>query len=71
MKKNEFAIGEPFQFGLKELKAIKVKEGEHGCVGCYLYNQDILDCFDIIGACSHENRIDLTDVIFVEVEDEE
>lgn len=70
MTKNEFAIGETFQFGLKKLKAAKVKEGKHGCVGCYLYDQDIFDCYDIIGNCSHENRTDSTDVIFIKVENE-
>lgn len=66
--KKEYQIEEEFQFGLKKLKCIK---GD--CSDCAFGAKEI-NCYSLfpnIGYCSGDLRSDKTDVIFVEMSDEE
>lgn len=70
IQKNEFAIGETFQFGLKKLKAIESDICED-CILCSLCNLGAeFNPIKIVGACAPTERTDKKDVIFIEVEDE-
>lgn len=71
MKKKEFAVGEVFQFGLKKLKAKKFIGDKQRCELCALYCTDCEDLYGFTGSCIGESRSDKTNVIFVEVEEEE
>lgn len=62
----EYAIGEEFQFGLKRLRC--VKEEGMPCKGCYFDDKNCAKVAEEIGACHNLYRTDITDVIFVEVE---
>lgn len=70
IQKNEFSVGEVFQFGLKKLK-VKATSSCDTCTGCYLNWQDIYDCSELVGECSDIKRTDNTNVIFEKLEDEE
>ena len=67
-KKNQFQIGETFQFGLIRLKCVISEKGGF-CIDCYF--SDIgMNCDKIkhiIGCCSFTGRYDLTGVIFKKV----
>lgn len=72
MAKKEFEVGETFQCGIVKLKCIiePINRSER-CDGCFFDdNGDCIDRFNnIVGECSHTNRKDKTNVIFVKVED--
>lgn len=72
MPKKEFKVGEVFQCGLLNLKCVEYKGGAADrCDECVFDdNGECIDRFDnIVGKCSHLNREDKTNVIFVKVED--
>ena len=73
MKKKEFAVGEVFQFGLKKLKVVELKERYYDACVLAEMCQDVspLCIVDFIGECRFRDRADKKNVIFVEVEDEE
>lgn len=65
MAKKEFKIGEIFQCGLVKLKC----KNEKKCSDCFFHSFCTIDVDKITGCCSHTERDDKTDVIFVKVED--
>lgn len=70
MGKKEFRIGETFQCGLVKLKCCeKVIDDTERCEKCFFnYYGKCIDKFNIAGYCSHLNREDKTNIIFVKVE---
>lgn len=75
MKKKEFAVGEVFQFGLKKLKVVEQSKSVN-CNQCHLLDICEPDIFyhylqPLVGHCGNEYRSDGTEVVFVEVEEEE
>lgn len=73
MAKKEFKVGEVFQCGLVKLKCViePINRSER-CDGCFFDdNGECIDRFDnIVGKCSHLNRRDKENVIFVKVEEQ-
>lgn len=77
MQKKEHKIGETFHCGTFHLKCVKATKGQ--CVGCFFQNN--ISCIDLDLICIRENmserlgfcnrlfREDMTDVIFVKVEE--
>lgn len=64
----EYKIGEVFQFGKKKLKCIKGTR----CSKCAMSDLGIGGCdwaSKYVGACTPKDRADHTEVIFVEVND--
>lgn len=71
MAKKEFKIGEVFQCGLVKLKCCEdVIYRTERCEKCFFnYYGECADRFaNIAGNCSHLNREDKTNVIFIKVE---
>lgn len=71
MNKKEFAVGEVFQFGLKKLKVEECNRVDK-CLDCSLEGlckNSLIGGF--VGDCMEICRDDETEVIFIEVEDEE
>ena len=73
MANTEYKVDETFQFGLKTLKCV---EGD-GCSECAFFNE-VWDpsCLnkihvEYVGPCVKKDREDRTDVIFIEVEENE
>ena len=68
-KKNQFQIGEVFQFGLIKLKCIS-SEKENYCNGCFFEPDNCIEThLESTGPCAKQQRHDKTDVIFVKSED--
>ena len=68
-KKNQFQIGETFQFGLIRLKCV-TSEKENFCVGCFFCDINCHEKYtEVIGLCGKRKRDDKTDVVFVKSED--
>ena len=69
MEKNEFAVGEEFQFGLKRLRveAQDYSEQPKGCDECVFRDTVCDDFADYVGDCRSAFRSDETNVFFVEV----
>lgn len=75
MKKDEFAVGEVFQLGLKKLKVVEQSENVN-CNKCPIVDfcepdffQDFL--LPLVGYCDKDNRSDGKAVTFIEVEEEQ
>lgn len=68
MSKQEFQIGESFQYGLLLLKCIENpdKEEKTPCRNCYFSNLPCDNMIDSTGACEPERRKDGRNVIFIE-----
>ena len=68
-KKNQFQIGETFQFGLIRLKCV-TSEKANFCVDCFFRDGNCdKKQTEVIGTCVASQRNDKTDVIFVKSED--
>lgn len=68
-KKNQFQIGETFQFGLIRLKCVISGKGNY-CTDCFFHDTNCDEIYTkVIGSCAKEQRYDKTDVIFVKSED--
>lgn len=66
-KKEEFAVGEEFGFGLVRLRCeLGVNDM---CDGCFFDDKNY-SC-GLVGSCCSETRSDGTDIIFVEVKSED
>ncbi len=63
--KEEFAIGEEFQLGLKRVKVCNREEMT--CEGCVFENIECDNFYPLTGECSSEYRSDGKSVIFEEV----
>lgn len=68
-KKNQFQVGETFQFGLIKLKCV-IAEKDNYCTNCFFHD---INCDEIhigvVGSCAKRQRHDKTDVIFVKLEE--
>lgn len=65
----EYKIDEVFQFGMKKLKCVKGM-----CHNCVMRHVDSIGCdvmSDYLGNCRANDRSDNTNVIFVEVKEED
>lgn len=64
MEKKEFKVGEVFDAGLVRLKCVE----EDSCEGC-IFNYFTCGAVDVIaGPCSHAEREDNRDVIFIKAD---
>nr|DAL54927.1 MAG TPA_asm: hypothetical protein [Bacteriophage sp.] len=68
MEKKEFKVGETFTAGLVRLKCVEPTAPDAGCEGCIF---DYFTCGAVgvvAGPCSHEEREDNRDVIFIKAD---
>lgn len=67
MEKKEFKVGEVFDAGLVRLKCMEPTAPNAGCEGC-IFNYFTCGAVDVIaGPCSHAEREDNRDVIFIKL----
>lgn len=68
MEKKEFKVGEVFDAGLVRLKCVGPTAPNAGCEGC-IFNYFTCGAVDVIaGPCSHAEREDNRDVIFIKAD---
>lgn len=68
MEKKEFKVGETFTAGLVRLKCVEPTAPDAGCEGCIF---DYFTCGAVgvvAGPCSHAEREDNRDVIFIKAD---
>lgn len=68
MEKKEFKVGEVFDAGLVRLKCVEPTAPNAGCEGC-IFNYFTCGAVHVIaGPCSHAEREDDRDVIFIKAD---
>lgn len=68
MEKKEFKVGEVFDAGLVRLKCVEPTAPNAGCEGC-IFNYLTCGAVPVIaGPCSHVEREDNRDVIFIKAD---
>lgn len=69
MEKKEFKVGEVFDAGLVRLKCVEPTAPNAGCEGCIFNDHITCGAVHVIaGPCSHAEREDNRDVIFIKAD---
>lgn len=69
MEKKEFKVGEVFDAGLVRLKCVEPTAPNAGCEGCIFNDHITCGSVDVVaGPCSHAEREDNRDVIFIKAD---